>query len=76
MRHHKVPVEIVIEGKSTSAGSIMGLIMFVGRFPGARKVAFRGESAPLEHLKLLFSAGLGERGFDGFPKALGYLRPT
>jgi phosphotransferase system HPr-like phosphotransfer protein len=76
VRHHKVPVEIVVEGKSTSAGSIMGLIMFVGRFPGARKVAFRGESAPLEHLKMLFAAGLGERGFDGFPKALGYLRPT
>ncbi len=76
VRHHKVPVEIVIDGKSTSAGSIMGLIMFVGRFPGVRKVAFRGEAAPLEHLKFLFAAGLGERGFEEFPPALNYLRPA
>ena len=76
VRHHKVPVEIVIEGKSTSAGSIMGLIMFAGRFPGVRRVAFRGEAAPLADLKLLFDAGLGERGVDDFPPALSYLRTT
>lgn len=76
VRHHKVPVEIVIDGKSTSAGSIMGLIMFAGRFPGVRRVAFRGEAAPLADLKLLFDAGLGERGVDDFPPALSYLRTT
>jgi len=76
VKQHKVPVEIVIEGKSTSAGSIMGLIMFVGRYPGVRKIAFRGGVAPLEHLKLLFAAGLGERGFEEFPPALHYLRPA
>ena len=76
VRHYKTPVEIVIDGASTSAGSIIGLIMFVGRFPGARKIGFRGDGAPLEDLRRLFAAGLGERGFDQFPEALAYLRPT
>jgi len=54
----------------------MGLIMFAGKYPGVRRVAFRGEAAPLADLKLLFDAGLGERGFDDFPPALSYLRPA
>jgi hypothetical protein len=78
VRHHKMPVEIVIEGKSTSAGSIPA--DHVRRpLPGARRGRRSAvTSAPLSSLP---AAGLrwrepGERGFDGFPKALGYLRPT
>jgi phosphotransferase system HPr-like phosphotransfer protein len=76
VRHHKMPVDVVIDGASTSAGSIIGLIMFVGRFPGARTIGFRGDGAALEDLRRLFAAGLGERGFDKFPDAIAYLRPT
>lgn len=76
VRHHRMPVEIVMDGASASAGSIIGLIMFVGRFPAARKIGFRGDGAALEDLRRLFAAGLGERGFDAFPEALAYLRPS
>jgi phosphotransferase system HPr-like phosphotransfer protein len=74
VRKHGKPVEIVIDGDATSASSLMGLILFIGRHPDVRRVTFRGDRAPLDHLKLLFEGGLGERGLDDLPQELGYLK--
>jgi phosphotransferase system HPr-like phosphotransfer protein len=74
VRKHGKPVEIVIDGESSSASSLMGLILFIGRHPDVRRVAFRGDRAPLEDLRLLFEHGLGERGLEQLPAQLAYLR--
>jgi len=74
VRKHGKPVEIVIDGEAAAASSLMGLILFIGRHPGVRRVSFRGDRAPLEHLRLLFEHGLGERGLERLPPELGYLR--
>jgi len=74
VRHHGTAVDMVIDGDATSAASIMGLILFAGRHLGARKVTFRGDRRPLEDLRLLFAAGLGEDGTAHLPDQLAYLR--
>ena len=76
VRHHGTSVDMVIGEESTAANSIMGLIVFAGRHPDARSVRFRGDRRPLEDLRLLFEAGLGENGTDGFPEQLSYLLST
>jgi phosphotransferase system HPr-like phosphotransfer protein len=73
VRKHGTAVEMIIDGDSAVANSIMGLILFVGNHPDARKVAFRGDRRPLEDLRLLFEHGLGEQGLDQFPEQLAYL---
>lgn len=75
VRKHGKPVEIALDhGESTSASSLMGMILFVGRHPQRRKFTFKGDHAPLEHLRLLFASGLGERGLEALPSELAYLR--
>ena len=76
VRHHGTAVDLVIDGESSVANSIMGLILFVGRHTGAQEVRFRGDRRPLEDLRLLFEHGLGENGMDHFPEQLWYLRDT
>ncbi len=76
VRKHEKPVEIVVDGESASANSLMGLILFVGRHPQRRKYTFRGDREPLAHLRLLFESGLGERGLDRLPAELAYLRES
>lgn len=74
VRKHGKPVEMIIEGQAQSASTLMGLILFVGKFPRARMLAFRGDRTPLEHLRLLFAARLGDAGLDKLPQELAYLR--
>lgn len=76
VRKHEKPVEIVVDGESASANSLMGLILFVGRHPQRRKYTFRGDRGPLAHLRLLFESGLGERGLEKLPTDLAYLRES
>lgn len=74
VRHHGTAVDMVIGDQSTSANSIMGLIVFAGRHPDVRSIKFRGDRRPLEDLRLLFENGLGEDGTDHFPEEISYLR--
>jgi phosphotransferase system HPr-like phosphotransfer protein len=76
VRRHGRPVEIVIDGEAAPASSLMGLILFVGKHPASRRVTFRGDRAPLEHLRMLFEGGLGERGLDRLPAELAYLKES
>jgi phosphotransferase system HPr-like phosphotransfer protein len=76
VRKHGKPVEIVVGSEATSANSLMGLILFVGRHPQRRTYSFRGDQAPLKHLQLLFQAGLGEHGLDRLSAELQYLRES
>ncbi len=76
VRKHEKPVEIAVGTESASANSLMGLILFVGRHPQRRTYTFRGDRAPLAHLRLLFESGLGERGLDRLPFELSYLRDS
>lgn len=74
VRKHGKPVEIVVGSEASSANSLMGLILFVGRHPQRRAYSFRGDQAPLKHLQMLFQHGLGELGLDRLPSELQYLR--
>ena len=74
VRRHGTAVEMVIDDDSAVASSIMELILFIGRRPDARKVSFRGDQRPLEDLRILFEAGLGENGLEKLPESLAYLR--
>ena len=76
VRKHGKPVEIVVGGEATSANSLMGLILFVGRHPQRRTYSFRGDQAPLAHLQMLFSGGLGEFGLDKLAAELQFLRES
>lgn len=72
-KHHRTPIEVTIEGQSCSANSLMNLIMLAGQFPTTRELAFRGDVAALQDLRVLFEAGLGESGAP-LPDSLPYLR--
>jgi phosphotransferase system HPr-like phosphotransfer protein len=72
--HHGTPVEMVVDGETASAASMMALLVLVGARPQQRSFGFRGDSAVLEDLEVLFAAGLGENGLDELPAQLGYLR--
>ena len=49
-------------------------MILAGSNPDVRTLEFRGDTHPLEDLRLLFEAGLGEWGMDRLPDALSYLR--
>lgn len=74
VRRHGKPVEIVVDAEASSANSLMGLILFVGRHPQRRSYVFRGDKEPLDDLQRLFACGLGEHGLEQLPVALAYLR--
>lgn len=69
------PVELVVEGKSCNAASILDMMVTVGSHPDSRRYTFRGDENPLRDIELLFQAGLGEEGLDSLPNQLSYLRP-
>ena len=76
VQHHGTPVEVELEGNRTNAASMMQLLIALGAHPNLQQVSFFGDSGPLADLQRLFEANLGENGFDRFPEALAYLRPS
>jgi hypothetical protein len=49
-------------------------MILAGSNPEHRKLVFRGDTRPLEDLRRLFEAGIGEWGLERLPEDLGYLR--
>ncbi len=76
VNRHGTPVEMEIEGRKCNAASILELMVAVGSHPQARRFRFRGDEKPLRDIELLFRSGLGERGIDGLPAELAYLRSS
>jgi len=76
VNRHGTPVEMEIEGRKCNAASILELMVAVGSHPQARRFRFRGDEKPLRDIELLFRSGLGERGMDGLPPELAYLRSS
>ena len=74
VNRYGTPVEMEIEGRTCNAASILELMVAVGSHPNARRFRFRGDEKPLRDIDLLFRSGLGERGIDGLPADLAYLR--
>jgi phosphotransferase system HPr (HPr) family protein len=74
VNRYGTPVEMEIEGRKCNAASILDLMVAVGSKPQARRFRFRGDEKPLHDIEILFRSGLGERGIEGLPSALAYLR--
>lgn len=74
VNHHSTPVEMVVGGKRCNAGSILELLVAVGSQPHQRRFLFRGDERPVRDIARLFTAELGEKGFDLLPAELAYLR--
>jgi phosphotransferase system HPr (HPr) family protein len=74
VNRYGTPVEMEIEGRKCNAASILDLMVAVGSHPHARRFRFRGDEKPLRDIELLFRSGLGEKGMDGLPGELSYLR--
>ncbi|HPF12963.1 MAG TPA: HPr family phosphocarrier protein [Planctomycetota bacterium] len=72
--YHGTPVEMAIGDQCANASSILEVMVLVGSNPEAREYVFRGDSKPLNDIRLLFEAALGERGLDQLPAELAYLR--
>ena len=74
VQHHGTPVQMEIEGEKVEANSIIQVLMVSGNNTKTRKVTFYGDEKPLNDLKALFQAKLGEDGLESLPAGLGYLR--
>jgi phosphotransferase system HPr (HPr) family protein len=74
VNRYGTPVEMEIEGRKCNAASILELMVAVGSHPHARRFRFRGDEKPLHDIEALFRSGLGEKGMDGLPPELAYLR--
>lgn len=73
VEHHATPVTVTVGKTTCYAGSILQVLMAVGGAPDVRELTFVGDRRPLEDLKTLFEAGLGERGAGSLPRELSYL---
>ena len=74
VHHHGTPVELELAGKVANAGSILEVMILAGANPEHRELVFRGDTRPLEDLRRLFEAGIGEWGLERLPEDLDYLR--
>lgn len=74
VNRHATPVQMLVDGRTCNAGSILDLMVAVGSHPDARTFVFRGDVKPLRDIELLFRSGLGERGIETLPDELAYLR--
>ncbi|MEZ5975031.1 MAG: hypothetical protein R3F17_04600 [Planctomycetota bacterium] len=72
--YHGTPVEMVIGEKVANLASILEVMVLVGSHADNRHFRFRGDAKPLADIRKLFEFGLGERGLDGLPADLNYLR--
>ncbi len=71
---HGTPVEMDISGATANAASILEVMVLVGSNPSNRVFRFTGDSKPLDDIRQLFEASLGEDGLDRLPEDLDYLR--
>ncbi|MFT5199285.1 MAG: phosphotransferase system HPr (HPr) family protein [Planctomycetota bacterium] len=71
---HGTPVVMEINDKVANAASILEVMVLVGSNLDARIFRFRGDTKPLNDVRLLFEAGLGEEGLQKLPSQLAYLR--
>lgn len=76
VNHFGTPVELIVEGKTCNAASILDMMVTVGSNPDTRRYVFRGDEKSLRHIALLFAADLGENGLDKLPAELAYLKPS
>ncbi|MBK7642656.1 MAG: HPr family phosphocarrier protein [Planctomycetes bacterium] len=74
VNHFGTPVEMEVAGARCNAASILELLVAVGSHPNARRYVFHGDIKPLTDIKLLFEYSVGEKGMDGLPPELAYLR--
>jgi hypothetical protein len=74
VNRYGTPVEMEVDGKKCNAASILDLMVTVGSRPDVRRFIFRGDVNPLRDIQLLFKCGVGEKGVNGLPAALSYLR--
>jgi phosphotransferase system HPr (HPr) family protein len=73
VNHYEMPVEMEVAGKTCNAASILEVLISAGSNPRETTYAFRGDSRPLQDLRALFEAGLGEKGLHALPDSLSYL---
>lgn len=73
VNHYEMPVEMEVGGSVCNAASILEVLINAGSNPEERRYVFRGDARPLEDIKSLFEAGLGEHGLDKLPASLSYL---
>jgi phosphotransferase system HPr (HPr) family protein len=74
VNHYGTPVQMVMDGKSTDARSITGILLLSGTNVDVREVTFRGDEMPLRDLELLFESDMGGDDLSGLPEELAYLR--
>jgi phosphotransferase system HPr (HPr) family protein len=74
VNHYGTPVEMEIEGNRCNAGSILQVMILAGSHADARVVRFQGDEKPLQDIRRLFEARLGEGGLEDLPRELDYLR--
>jgi len=60
VENYGTPVRMKVGDSECYAGSILQVLMTVGKGVGSREILFSGDREPLEDLKLLFESGLGE----------------
>lgn len=74
VQHHGSSVQMEIEGEKVEANSIIQVLMVSGNNSKTRTVVFHGDEKPLEDLRALFEARLGEEGLESLPPTLAYLQ--
>jgi phosphotransferase system HPr (HPr) family protein len=75
VQHHGLPVDMTMGGQTVDARQLMDVIVLAASHPNETVVRFRGDERPLEDLRALFSARLGEEGLETLPPSLSFLRP-
>lgn len=74
VHRYGTPVEMEVAGENCNAGSMLEMMVAIGSNPQEKKFTFRGDIHPLQDIRRLFDAGLGEQGLDALPVELEYLR--
>jgi phosphotransferase system HPr (HPr) family protein len=76
VHRHGGPVEVEVGGRTYDAASILELMLAAGSNRLSPTFRFRGAAKVLDHIRLLFEHGLGQRGLEELPAELSYLRGT
>lgn len=74
VHRYGTPVEMEVAGERCNAGSMLEMMVAIGSNPQEKRFAFHGDVRPLQDIRRLFDAGLGESGLDSLPEELAYLR--
>ncbi len=74
--HHGTPVKMRMGGNECDAESVTEVIFLAGSNPEAKEVVFKGDTRPLEDLKVLFEHGLRDHEHSRLSGLLPYLRKS